>query len=111
MVYAITTEQNIAKLFKAALIPGLMAALFYCLAIAWVVRRRPEVAPQASVHVGNRLQLLAGVWPVLLIALMVVGGIYGGVFTPTEGAAFGAAAMLLVGLVQRSLNCAASSTA
>ena len=81
-----------------------MAALFYCLAIAWVVRRRPEVAPQASVHIGNRLKLLAGVWPVLLIALMVVGGIYGGVFTPTEGAAFGAAAMLLVGLVQRSLN-------
>jgi C4-dicarboxylate transporter, DctM subunit len=104
VVYAITTEQNIAKLFKAALVPGLMAALFYCLAIAWVVRRRPEVAPQASVHVGNRLQVLAGVWPVLLIALMVVGGIYGGVFTPTEGAAFGAVAMLLVGLMQRSLD-------
>jgi tripartite ATP-independent transporter DctM subunit len=104
VVYAITTEQNIAKLFKAALVPGLMAALFYCLAIAWIVRRRPEVAPQASVDVGNRSALLAGVWPVLLIALTVVGGIYGGVFTPTEGAAFGAVAMLLVGLIQRSLD-------
>ncbi len=104
VVYAITTEQNIAKLFQAALIPGLMAALFYCLAIAWVVRRRPEVAPQASVHVGNRIHVLVSVWPVLLIALTVVGGIYGGVFTPTEGAAFGAVAMLLVGLLQRSLN-------
>ena len=100
----VTTEQNIAKLFKAALIPGLMASLFYCLAIAWLVRRRPEVAPQASVHVGNRLKLLVGIWPVLLIALTVVGGIYGGIFTPTEGAAFGAIAMLLVGLAQRTLS-------
>jgi C4-dicarboxylate transporter DctM subunit len=104
VVYAITTEQNIAKLFKAALIPGLMAALFYCIAIAWIVRRRPEVAPPASIEVGNRMQALASVWPVLLIALMVVGGIYGGVFTPTEGAAFGAMAMLLVGLLQRALD-------
>jgi tripartite ATP-independent transporter DctM subunit len=104
VVYAITTEQNIAKLFKAALIPGLLAAFFYCLAIAWVVRRRPEVAPPASVHVGGRLGALAAVWPVLLVAVVVVGGIYGGVFTPTEGAAFGAVAMLLVGLGQRALG-------
>ena len=53
VVYAITTEQNIAKLFKAALIPGLMAALFYTLAIAWTVRRRPELAPPAAVD-GRR---------------------------------------------------------
>ena len=104
VVYAITTEQNIAKLFKAALIPGLMAALFYCLVIAWIVRRQPEIAPPASIHVGNRLKLLIGVWPVLLIAIGVVGGIYGGVFTPTEAAAFGAIAMLLVGLAQRTLS-------
>jgi tripartite ATP-independent transporter DctM subunit len=104
VVYAITTEQNIAKMFKAALIPGLMAALFYCLAIAWMVRRRPEIAPPATIHVGNRLKLLVGVWPVLLIAIGVVGGIYGGVFTPTEAAAFGAIAMLLVGLAQRTLS-------
>jgi tripartite ATP-independent transporter DctM subunit len=104
VVYAITTEQNIAKLFKAALIPGLLAAVFYCLTIAWVVRRRPEAAPPASVDVGSRLSALASVWPVLLVAVVVVGGIYGGVFTPTEGAALGAVAMLLVGLAQRSLG-------
>lgn len=104
VVYAITTEQNIAKLFKAALIPGLMAALFYCLTIAWVVRRRPELAPEGAPFVGSRLKLLASVWPVLVIAVLVVGGIYGGVFTPTEGAAFGAIAMLLVGLLQRALD-------
>jgi C4-dicarboxylate transporter, DctM subunit len=104
VVYAITTEQNIAKLFKAALIPGLMAALFYTLVIAWMVRRRPEIAPAASPYVGSRWKLLASVWPVILIAVMVVGGIYGGVFTPTEGASFGAIATLLMGLLQRTLG-------
>ena len=105
VVYAITTEQNIAKLFKAALIPGLMAALFYCLAIAWSVRRRPEIAPMAPAGASlDRFRLLAGIWPVLIIAFMVVGGIYGGVFTPTEGAAFGAISMLVVGVLQRSLS-------
>jgi C4-dicarboxylate transporter, DctM subunit len=104
VVYAITTEQNIAKLFKAALIPGLMAALFYTLAIAWTVRRRPDVAPPVPVEVASRGRALLTVWPVLLVALTVLGGIYGGVFTPTEGAAVGAIAMLLVGLAQRSLD-------
>jgi C4-dicarboxylate transporter DctM subunit len=105
VVYAITTEQNIAKLFKAALIPGLMAALFYCLAIAWVVRRKPNLAPQVPApQAGSRGRLLASVWPVLLIGVTVVGGIYGGVFTPTEGAAVGAVSMLLVGLLQRTLD-------
>ena len=104
VVYAITTEQNIAKLFKAALIPGLMAALFYTLVIAWVVRRRPELAPEAAPYVGSRWKLMASVWPVILIAVMVVGGIYGGVFTPAEGASFGAIATLLMGLLQRTLD-------
>ena len=104
VVYAITTEQNIAKLFKAALIPGLMAALFYTLAIAWTVRRRPDVAPPVPVEAASRGRALLTVWPVLLVALTVLGGIYGGVFTPTEGAAVGAIAMLLVGLAQRSLD-------
>ena len=104
VVYAITTEQNIAKLFKAAFVPGLMAALFYTLAIAWTVRRRPELAPPVPVQVGSKGRALLQVWPVLLVALTVVGGIYGGVFTPTEGAAVGAISMLVVGVAQRSLS-------
>jgi C4-dicarboxylate transporter, DctM subunit len=104
VVYAITTEQNIAKLFKAALVPGLMAAFFYTLAIAWTVRRRPELAPQLAVRIEDGSKSRIGVWPVLLVALTVLGGIYGGVFTPTEGAAVGAVAMLLVGLAQRTLG-------
>lgn len=105
VVYAITTEQNIAKLFMAALIPGLLAALFYCIVIAIMVRLRPEAGP-ALPRVGwaERMHTVIGVWPVLLIAVTVVGGIYGGIFTPTEGASVGCIAMLAVGLLQRTLG-------
>ncbi|GIK80577.1 MAG: TRAP transporter large permease [Xanthobacteraceae bacterium] len=105
VVYAITTEQNIAKLFQAAFIPGLLAALFYCLVIAVVVRRNPEAGPaHAPVPMRERILALAAVWPAVLIAIVVVGGIYGGVFTPTEGAAVGAIAMLVTALLQRTLG-------
>ncbi|MCA3642956.1 MAG: TRAP transporter large permease subunit [Methylobacterium sp.] len=147
VVYAITTEQNIAKLFQAALIPGLLAAFFYCVVIAITVRRNPELAPAAPARdalpparrpaflrllgaglaglvlyfgltaalpatlivVGLLIALTIAfaeitIVPALTIALIVVGGIYGGVFTPTEGAAVGTIAMLVAGLMQRSLS-------
>jgi tripartite ATP-independent transporter DctM subunit len=105
VVYAITTEQNIAKLFQAALIPGLMAALFYCIVIALIVRRNPDLAPaHANVGGKGRIKALLAVWPVLLVAVIVVGGIYGGVFTPTEGAGVGAVSMIVIALAQRTLG-------
>lgn len=105
VVYAISTEQNIAKLFMAAFIPGILAAIFYIITIMIVVRRNPQLAPtHAAVPWGERIKLLVQIWPVMLVATIVVGGIYGGVFTPTEGAAVGAVAMLLVGVVQRLLG-------
>jgi len=146
VVYAITTEQNIAKLFQAALLPGLLAALFYCITIAVMVRRNPQLAPDVEpssivrapqprwprLLAGGLLALAVVQWslgafsgsdalkliglaavvavvdvavmPAIALAVIVVGGIYGGVFTPTEGAAVGAVSMLLIGLVQRSLS-------
>ncbi len=105
VVYAISTEQNIAKLFMAAFIPGLLAAIFYCIVIAVVAGRKPELAPRQERRTSaERMVSLRSVWPVLLVAFIVVGGIYGGVFTPTEGAAVGAIAMFLVGVTQRSLG-------
>ncbi|MCT4559729.1 MAG: TRAP transporter large permease [Pelagimonas sp.] len=91
VIYAILTEQNIAKLFLAAFVPGLLAALGYMLAISVYVRRNPDAAGvRPAVPMRERFHLLAKVWPVLLVFLAVVGGIYGGIFTPTEGAAVGA---------------------
>ena len=105
VVYAITTEQNIAKLFMAAFVPGVIAAIFYCIVIALVVRRSPELAPPHDKASGReRIESVKLVWPILLVALIVVGGIYGGVFTPTEGAAVGAIAMFVVGVAQRALG-------
>ena len=105
VVYAITTEQNIAKLFKAAFVPGILAALFYCAVIWIVVRLSPNAGPgHPPVPRAERIRSLVAVWPAIIIAVVVVGGIYGGVFTPTEGAGVGAIAMLAVALVQRTLN-------
>jgi tripartite ATP-independent transporter DctM subunit len=105
IVYAITTEQNIAKLFKAALIPGILAALFYCIVIALIVRRNPALGPAVPrAERGERIRSLMAVWPVMLVGVVVVGGIYGGVFTPTEGAGVGAVAMIVIALAQRALG-------
>ncbi|MEM9967937.1 MAG: TRAP transporter large permease [Pseudomonadota bacterium] len=105
VIYAIITEQNIAKLFVAAFIPGVLAALGYMLTIAMYVRLYPKSAgTRPAVPVVERLNALRDCWPVLTIFLLVVGGIYAGWFTPTEGAAVGAAGTGLAALISRSLN-------
>ncbi|MEY8803292.1 TRAP transporter large permease [Leisingera sp. XS_AS12] len=91
VIYAILTEQNIAKLFLSAFIPGLLAALGYVIAISIYVRMYPESAgTRPPVPMRERFAALFHVWPVLLVFGLVVGGIYLGWFTPTEGAAVGA---------------------
>ncbi|RUS58732.1 TRAP transporter large permease [Pseudorhodobacter sp. E13] len=91
VIYAILTEQNIAKLFLAAFLPGLLAALGYVLVISVYVRLYPASAGlRARVPYAARFAALLEVWPVLLVFVAVVGGIYGGIFTPTEAAAIGA---------------------
>jgi len=105
VIYAILTEQNIAKLFLAAFIPGLLAALGYVLAISVYVRLYPESAgTRPPVPYGERFRALIDVWPVLLVFGLVVGGIYLGWFTPTEGAAVGAAGTGLIAFLNGGLN-------
>lgn len=105
VIYAVLAEQNIAKLFAAALVPGIMAALGYMAVISIYVRLRPDAArPGPRQPYSERFRLLIPVLPVLAIFLTVVGGIYGGVFTPTEAAAVGAAATGLVALASGRLN-------
>ncbi|AWI81404.1 MAG: C4-dicarboxylate ABC transporter permease [Betaproteobacteria bacterium HGW-Betaproteobacteria-13] len=94
VIYAILAEQNIAKLFLAAFVPGILAALGYMLVIAVVTRVDPASGgPGSPKHSwGERLQTVIDTWPVLLIFTVVIGGIYGGLFTPTEAASIGALA-------------------
>jgi len=105
VIYAILTEQNISKLFAAAVIPGIIAMVGYMLAVAVYVRVVPGQAP--DVDVAPEPMTLAKVWgvlPILVIFVSVFGGIYGGLFTPTEGAAVGAALTLLTGVLKREMT-------
>ncbi len=105
VIYAILTEQNIAKLFAAATIPGIIAMCGYLIAIAVYVRLFPGHAPE---HDEDRPRMaLAGVLavaPIAIIFVVVFGGIYGGLFTPTEGAGVGAAATFVAALLRRELT-------
>ncbi|SHM30782.1 TRAP transporter large permease [Roseibium suaedae] len=105
VIYAILTEQNIAKLFTAAFIPGLLAAASYMLAI-YVYTRITGDGGQARERVpyGERFKVLLSVWPVIAIFTAVIGGIYTGIFTPTEAAAIGAAGTALVAIANRTLT-------
>jgi tripartite ATP-independent transporter DctM subunit len=105
VVYAILTEQNIAKLFAAALIPGILAMLGYLAVIGLVVRARPQLAtPSDALPWSGRWGALLRIWPIVAIFVIVFGGIYGGVFSPTEGAAVGAIATFIAGAARRELT-------
>jgi tripartite ATP-independent transporter DctM subunit len=105
VIYAILAEQNIAKLFAAAFIPGFLAAGLYLTAIAIYCRRHPDAGPaQPRLPWSDRLRALIDVWPVAVIFILVFGGIYGGVFTPTEGAAVGAASTFVAAVLKRELD-------
>lgn len=101
VIYGILAEQNIAKLFAAAILPGLIAMVGYIVAIGLYVRLFPGHGP--ATERASRLQLrvaLRDVWPIAAIFLVVFGGIYGGWFTPTEAASIGASATFLAALLR-----------
>ena len=104
VIYAILAEQNIAKLFAAAMVPGLIAMAGYMIAIAIYVRVVPGHAPEQEEAARMTRAALGGVVPIALIFGLVFGGIYGGLFTPTEGAAVGAAATFIAALLKREMT-------
>ena len=107
VIYAILTEQNISKLFAAAIIPGIIAMCGYMLAVAIFVRVVPGHAPEVdAMRAGLTLHSVVGVTPIVIIFLLVFGGIYGGFFTPTEGAAVGAASTFLTALIKGEMTIA-----
>ena len=105
VIYAILAEQNIAKLFAAAMIPGIIAMFGYIAAIAIYVRVVPGQAPEHDAAAPRlTVRALRGVAPIAIIFAIVFGGIYGGKFTPTEGAAVGAAATFIAALLKREMT-------
>jgi tripartite ATP-independent transporter DctM subunit len=104
VIYAILAEQNIAKLFAAAMVPGLIAVAGYVIAIAIYVRLVPGHAPAHDDAPPLTGRSALGVLPIAIIFTIVFGGIYGGLFTPTEGAAVGAASTFIAALVRGEMN-------
>jgi tripartite ATP-independent transporter DctM subunit len=108
VIYAIIVETSIVTMFQAALIPGLMAALFFALTVRGYVAWRPSAGPVGARASGaERLAATYAIWPVVVIFALVIGGIYAGFFTPTEAAAVGAFGVGLTALVKGRLDRAA----
>jgi len=104
VIYAVLAEQNIAKLFAAAMVPGLIAMTGYLIAIAIYVRVVPGHAPAHDDAPRLTGRAALGVLPIAIIFTIVFGGIYGGLFTPTEGAAVGAASTFIATLLRGEMN-------
>jgi C4-dicarboxylate transporter DctM subunit len=105
VIYGIITETNIGKLFAAGVIPGVLTAAALMLAVVVMTSRDPEHAPPGEKFTWpERWRALRGIWGVVLLVLVVLGGIYGGFFTATEGAGFGAAGAFLFALLRGRLT-------
>ncbi|MCK2087106.1 TRAP transporter large permease [Thauera aromatica] len=105
VIYGLLTQSSIGQLFIAALIPGILGAVLYALAIVVRVRQRPDLAP-SSPRTGwaDRIRYLGQIWPVVVLFVTVIGGIYVGLFTPTEAAAVGAVGAFLLALSSGKLS-------
>jgi tripartite ATP-independent transporter DctM subunit len=105
VIYGIMTETSIGKLFAAGILPGAIATVLLCLAALWIAWRDPKAGPPAEPHPwAERLEALRHVWPVVALFVLVIGGIYAGIFTATEGAGIGASGAFLFALARRALT-------
>ncbi|MEM1431341.1 MAG: TRAP transporter large permease [Pseudomonadota bacterium] len=106
IIYAIITEQSVARLLVAGLIPGLMSAAIYMGGIYVIAKRRPDLAPIPDVTITRRekWESLKGVWGIGFLFILVIGGIYAGFFVPTYAGAVGAFGAFLIVIFKRKLN-------
>lgn len=104
-VYAVLTQQDIGKLFMAGILPGALAMAMYVLTIGVIVALRPQLLPARQPQPWpERLVALKDVWPALALFVFVIGGLYGGFFTPTEAGGVGAGGAFLLGVLRRKLD-------
>ncbi len=105
VIYGLLTDQDIAKLFVAGILPGLLAVAMYSLTVMLLARLRPHWLPKGRRHDwGERLDSLRAIWATLLLFAFVIGGMYGGLFTVTEAAGMGAVGALVIGVVRGQLD-------
>jgi tripartite ATP-independent transporter DctM subunit len=106
ILFGVFSEQSISKLFIAAIVPGLLSLAAYLLVILIWVNRQPSAAPtpSESIDAAERWRSLSRCWSIVVIFIVVIGGIYAGLFTPTEAAGVGAYATLALGLLLGRLN-------
>ena len=105
VIYGIMTETNIGKLFAAGVLPGLLATLLLCLAVQYICWRDPKAGPRDKRATwGERLTAIRDIWGVAVLFMLVMGGIYGGLFTATEGAGVGAFGAFVFALARRALT-------
>lgn len=106
-VYAILTQQDIGKLFMAGVGPGLLAIMLYMVTIALIVLVKPGFLPAGERKPwSERLASLKDVWAPLALFVFVIGGLYGGLFTPSEAGGMGAVGAFILGVVRRRLSLA-----
>jgi tripartite ATP-independent transporter DctM subunit len=104
VIYGIVTETNIGKLFAAGIVPGLMTAGLLMAGVAWITWRDPSAGPAGDRSTWpERWRAVRGIWGVLVLVVVVLGGIYGGVFTATEGAGIGASGAFFFALARGAL--------
>ena len=105
VIYGLVTETSIGKLFAAGMVPGLLAVFMMCLTISYITWRDPSSGPAAERSGwAERFDAMKDVWAVAVLFVIVMGGIYGGVFTTTEGAGIGAFGAFIIALLRKSLN-------
>ena len=105
VIYGIVTETHIGKLFAAGVVPGLLCAGLLMGGVAWIIHRSPEAGPAGErVDWPERWAALRGIWGVALLVVLVLGGIYGGWFTATEGAGIGASGAFVFALARGALT-------
>lgn len=100
ILYAILTEESIGRLFMAGIIPGILEVLFYTITILLVCWINPSMGPRGpKTGLREKIYSLKNTWPVIILFVLIIGGIYGGVFTPTEAGAIGAFGSMLIVVV------------
>jgi tripartite ATP-independent transporter DctM subunit len=105
IVYAIMTEQSIGSLFLAGIMPGILTAILFCAVIYVQCVRRPDLGPAAPSSTWKaKLLSLRGAWETMVLFVAVMGGMFLGIFTPTEGAAIGAAGTIVITAIKRKLG-------